>query len=396
MPPIPANIIPALFAAAFWGMGDFSGGMSVKSAPPSANPLGAALRVVLFSHLTSFTVLLALVFALHQPIPRGAPLAWGIGAGILAGSSLAAFYMALSRGAMGASAAISGLLAAAIPSIIEILLEGSPGPHRLLGFLVAGIAIWLIAAGPAHSTAGLSKKQARSTLLLALFAGIGFGLYFAALKFAGIHSTPLCTMASARIGSIATCALTLLYFKLRTPPNQPSPAKMPVTLSEANSQPPAKMPVTLSEANSQPPAKMPVILSEAKDQQPAKMPVILSEAKDQQPAKMPVILSEAKDPCISPFVSPTTPTTPTTPATPLQIPRTMILWILSTALFDTSGNLLFVVATRAGRLDIASVLASLYPAGTILLASAILAERPTRRQLTGMAIAAAAVLLITL
>jgi drug/metabolite transporter (DMT)-like permease len=74
----------------------------------------------------------------------------------------------------------------------------------------------------------------------------------------------------------------------------------------------------------------------------------------------------------------------------------MILWILSTALFDTSGNLLFVVATRAGRLDIASVLASLYPAGTILLASAILAERPTRRQLTGMAIAAAAVLLITL
>jgi drug/metabolite transporter (DMT)-like permease len=74
----------------------------------------------------------------------------------------------------------------------------------------------------------------------------------------------------------------------------------------------------------------------------------------------------------------------------------MILWILSTALFDTSGNLLFVLATRAGRLDIASVLASLYPAGTILLAAATLGERPTPRQITGMAIATAAVVLITL
>jgi drug/metabolite transporter (DMT)-like permease len=325
MPPIPSNALYALLAAAFWGTGDFSGGMSVKSAPAEANPTGAALRVVLFSHLTSFSVLIALALVFHQPIPHGRSLAWGITAGILGGSSLAAFYMALSRGAMGASAAISGLLAAAIPSTIDILLEGSPGPHRLLGFLIAGIAIWLIAAGPA-------QKEERSTILLALFAGIGFGLYFAALKFAAAHSAPLWTMASARIGSISACALTLLFFKLR-PKNSAEPKP---------------------------------------------------QSKD------PVILSEAKDPCISPFVP------RHTPATPIHIPRRMILWILSTALFDTSGNLLFVIATRAGRLDIASVLASLYPAGTILLAAATLGERPTPRQLTGMAIAAAAVVLITL
>jgi drug/metabolite transporter (DMT)-like permease len=84
------------------------------------------------------------------------------------------------------------------------------------------------------------------------------------------------------------------------------------------------------------------------------------------------------------------------PTGPIRIPRRMGVWILSTALFDTSGNLLFVVATRAGRLDIASVLASLYPAGTILLAAAMLGERPTRRQLAGMGVAAAAVVLITL
>jgi drug/metabolite transporter (DMT)-like permease len=320
MPPIPSNALYALLAAAFWGMGDFSGGMSVKSAPPTANPIGAALRTVLFSHLTSFTLLTALALTLRQPFPSAASLAWAIAAGILAGSSLSAFYIALARGDMGASAAISGLLAAAIPSLVEILLEGSPGPHRLAGFLIAGIAIWLIAAGPA-------QKEDRSTILLATFAGVGFGLYFVALRYAGAHATPFWTMASVRSGSISTCALTLLFFKLQ------------------------------------------------------------SAGRRTQPRKKLVILSEAKDPCISSLP---------TPAIPIRIPRRMILWILSTALFDTSGNLLFVLATRAGRLDIASVLASLYPAGTILLAAATLGERPTRRQLTGMAIAAAAVVLITL
>jgi drug/metabolite transporter (DMT)-like permease len=63
---------------------------------------------------------------------------------------------------------------------------------------------------------------------------------------------------------------------------------------------------------------------------------------------------------------------------------------------DTGGNLLYIAATRSGRLDIAAVLASLYPAGTILLAAWRLHERPTRRQLAGMGIAAAAVVMITI
>jgi drug/metabolite transporter (DMT)-like permease len=79
-----------------------------------------------------------------------------------------------------------------------------------------------------------------------------------------------------------------------------------------------------------------------------------------------------------------------------RLTRVAVLWAMGTALLDTSGNLLFIAATRAGRLDVAAVLASLYPASTILLAAWTLHERPTRRQGVGMVVAAAAVVMITL
>ncbi len=80
----------------------------------------------------------------------------------------------------------------------------------------------------------------------------------------------------------------------------------------------------------------------------------------------------------------------------VRLNRILVTWAMLTALLDTSGNLLFVAATRAGRLDIAAVLASLYPASTILLAALTLGERPTGRQGAGMAVAVVAVVLIAL
>ena len=81
---------------------------------------------------------------------------------------------------------------------------------------------------------------------------------------------------------------------------------------------------------------------------------------------------------------------------PAHIDRRVVGWVLATALFDTTGNLLYVASTRAGRLDVAAVLASLYPASTILLAGFLLHEKLTRRQKWGMAVATGSVVLITL
>jgi drug/metabolite transporter (DMT)-like permease len=62
---------------------------------------------------------------------------------------------------------------------------------------------------------------------------------------------------------------------------------------------------------------------------------------------------------------------------------------------DTGGTLLYLLTTRMGRLDVAALICSLYPAGTILLAALVLREWPSRRQLAGMALALVAVAMLS-
>ncbi len=260
----------------------------------------AAIRIILLSHSVSLCILLGLALLRHDSFPHGRPLIWGVTAGIIGGLSLTCFYIALARGAMGTPAAISGLLSAAVPAVVSIVSDGSPGSIRLAGFLIAGVAIWMVSAAP-DGVLETAQQQRTSTVILAIVSGTGFGLYFVALKMAGAAGV-VWPMATARIGSISTC-------------------------------------------------------------------LILTAAISMMSRRI---------------------------SARVRLPKSAIYWALSTAILDTCGNMLFIAATRAGRLDVAAVLASLYPATTILLAGMVLKERLSKRQGVGMAIAAAAVAMITL
>ena len=61
---------------------------------------------------------------------------------------------------------------------------------------------------------------------------------------------------------------------------------------------------------------------------------------------------------------------------------------------DVTANALYVVAAREGLLSLVSVLSSLYPAATIVLARVVLGERLNRTQLAGITAAFAGVVLI--
>ncbi|MEW5872723.1 MAG: DMT family transporter [Chloroflexota bacterium] len=65
-----------------------------------------------------------------------------------------------------------------------------------------------------------------------------------------------------------------------------------------------------------------------------------------------------------------------------------------TGFLDAGGNIFYLLAEKTTRLDVAAVLSSMYPAGTVLLAWLVQREHVTARQWLGVGLCLAAVALI--
>ena len=296
-----------LSAAIIRGAADFSGGIGARY-----------LRVywlLAISHASSLVALVLLATLMHQPVPSASILTYGLVSGLAGGIALLVFYYALSLGSMGTTAAVTGLLTAALPVLFSLTTIGAPSRRQLAGFLLAAGAIWLISS-PSGSSEQIIEDQ-RKKLGLAVISGIGFGIFLIALREANGGGL-LWPLAASRVGSLSTAIAGGL---------------------------------------------------------------ILSRGH---------FIVEPASPAIA--------SSPSSASIRTTIRKRVLIGLglaLVAGAFDTSGNFLFVAATRIGRLDVAAVLSSLYPASTILLAVWLLKERTNRRQAVGMTAALVAVALIS-
>lgn len=185
-------------AVFLWGTSDFAGGYGARRAN--------TFVLTAFSHLCAFALMLAIALTQHGPFPNAASIFWAVAAGAIGGFSIAIFYRALATGHMGLAAPIGALLGAAIPTLVDIALEGAPSRWSILGFTLAIVAIWLISRpeGPGENDeAGHPKGVAAAAL-----SGVGFAGFYLCIHQA--TGSPTWVAAISRIGSFTATAVAVL------------------------------------------------------------------------------------------------------------------------------------------------------------------------------------------
>jgi drug/metabolite transporter (DMT)-like permease len=180
----------ALTAAAAYGAGDFLGGLAARRLPASA--------VVLWSHVVGLVALIAAAPLLGGEITARA-LGVGAAAGIVGAVGVATFYRGLSIGPMSVVAPVAALLSAAVPVAVGIGQGERPELMALAGIGLALVAIGLVSREPAGS--GDRTGVGRQALMLAIGAGLAFGLFFATIDGAG-SGTGIWSLVGARTASV--------------------------------------------------------------------------------------------------------------------------------------------------------------------------------------------------
>lgn len=184
-----------LAAVLCWGVSDFTGGYGSRRSD--------AFRVTLIAHAAGFILMFAGATTLHAPFPDRNSELWAIAAGALGGAGLALFYRALGSGKMGVNAPVAAVLGAGIPTAFSFATEGLPGRITVLGFVLAGLGIWLISRQ--EGTAGRPEG-----LWLAIVAGCGFAGFFVCIHRTG-DSSALWSAAFSRVASLIVVAVMILF-----------------------------------------------------------------------------------------------------------------------------------------------------------------------------------------
>jgi drug/metabolite transporter (DMT)-like permease len=130
---------------------------------------------VLVSQVVGAAIALVLAVLRGETMPLPSDVPYSVFGGVVGGIGIVALYKGLAVGRMGVVAPVTGVLAAAIPVVFGIVVEGLPGPLVVIGIGLAIVAVILVSrvddgrAGP-------------SGIGLALLAGVAIGAFGVAIS----------------------------------------------------------------------------------------------------------------------------------------------------------------------------------------------------------------------
>jgi drug/metabolite transporter (DMT)-like permease len=202
------SILLGLAAAISWGAGDFSGGLASRRT--------GAHRAVLYGEAVGLALLLLFGLMSPQPLPDSISWVYAILAGALGTAGILLLYTAMVEGKMSIAAPVSALLAAILPVVVGIFVNGFPGYLTIIGFGFALAAVWLVS----QSEDGIKDIFSHlADLRLPLLAGVGFGLYFTLMNLAS-HQVIYWPIVAGRVSGFVVIAMFILFSRGKWSPDR--------------------------------------------------------------------------------------------------------------------------------------------------------------------------------
>lgn len=192
-------MISALFglgAALSWGTGDFAGGIASRKVGP--------YRAVFVTETLSFLLILLILPFKAEAFPAIHTILWSVGSGIFSTFGLLSLFIAMQHGRISIAAPISAVLAAIVPVVAGIFIDGFPRGILIIAFALALVAVTLISKEKETAdSVPISKKL----ITFALLSGTSFGVYFVMMNRAGQNAI----IAPMLIGRFAAMLVTGSY-----------------------------------------------------------------------------------------------------------------------------------------------------------------------------------------
>jgi drug/metabolite transporter (DMT)-like permease len=153
-----------------WGLADYLGGVKSRIFPVAV--------VLAMMYLSSLVVMTLFVVGRGEGPPGTEPILAGLCAGLFGIGALMAFYRALAIGTMSIVAPVAST-GVALPVLVGIATGDQPGLVRSVGLAAAVVGVILASREDDKAAAGaVDARLQRQSIVLAVVAGLGFGMYF--------------------------------------------------------------------------------------------------------------------------------------------------------------------------------------------------------------------------